>query len=45
MKHFFFYALSMSLYTVAVFVAGMYFGEKLENLWQDRQKAGLKNPL
>jgi len=31
--HFFFYSLSMTLYTVAVFLAGMYIGEKLEKAW------------
>lgn len=36
MVHFFFYALSVSLYTAAVFVAGMYIGEKLEQSWQER---------
>jgi hypothetical protein len=31
--HFFFYGMSVALYTVAVFVAGMYLGEKLERAW------------
>ena len=36
MIHFFFYALSVSLYTAAVFAAGMYVGEKLERAWGNR---------
>lgn len=39
MAHFFFYALSVSIYTAAVFVAGMYVGEKLEAVWQKRRAA------
>lgn len=31
--HFFFYGMSVALYTIAVFVAGMYLGEKLERAW------------
>jgi len=38
MVHFFFYALSVSLYTAAVFVAGMYVGEKLERAWGHRRQ-------
>ncbi len=38
MIHFFFYALSVSLYTAAVFVAGMYVGEKLEHAWKHRRQ-------
>ncbi len=38
MAYFFFYALSMSLYTAAVFVAGMYVGEKLERAWENRPR-------
>jgi len=34
MIHFFFYALSVSIYTAAVFTAGMYVGEKLERAWE-----------
>jgi hypothetical protein len=37
MVHFFFYALSVSLYSAAVFVAGMYVGEKLERAWGNRR--------
>ena len=32
--HFFFYGLAVTLYTAAVFVAGMYLGEKFERMWQ-----------
>lgn len=35
MVHFFFYALSVFLYTAAVFTAGMYVGEKLESAWEN----------
>ena len=38
MVHFFFYALSLSIYTTAVFAAGMYVGEKLERAWEDHQE-------
>jgi hypothetical protein len=31
--HFFFYGLSIFLYSVAVFLAGMYIGEKVERAW------------
>jgi len=37
MVHFFFYALSVFLYTAAVFTAGMYVGEKLERAWGKRK--------
>jgi putative Mn2+ efflux pump MntP len=36
--HFFFYGLSVFLYSVAVFLAGMYIGEKLERAWHHRQE-------
>lgn len=39
MVHFFFYALSVSIYTAAVFAAGMYVGEKLERAWEERRGA------
>jgi len=39
MVHFFFYALSVSLYSAAVFMAGMYMGEKLERAWRSRRGA------
>ena len=38
MMYFVFYGLSMSLYTAAVFVAGMYVGEKLERAWENRRQ-------
>jgi hypothetical protein len=37
MMHFFFYGLSVLLFTVAVFMAGMYIGEKIERAWSDRK--------
>jgi len=43
--HFFFYSLSMTLYTVAVFLAGMYIGEKLEKAWTAHQKDSRPNPF
>jgi hypothetical protein len=36
--HFFFYGLAMVLYTAAVFLAGMYIGEKIERAWKARSK-------
>jgi len=36
--HFFFYGLSMVLFTIAVFMAGMYIGEKVERAWSNHQE-------
>lgn len=36
--HFFFYGLSIVLFTVAVFMAGMYVGEKIEKAWWNSQE-------
>lgn len=38
MAHFFFYGLSVFLFTVAVFMAGMYVGEKVEKAFSNSQE-------
>ena len=38
MAHFFFYGLSVFIYTSAVFAAGMYVGEKLQEAWETRRR-------
>lgn len=42
--YFFFYGLSIALYTLAAFLAGMYVGEKLEKAWAARERRGGPTP-